>query len=78
VGPFLPEDTIPMPSDATLEDGGFCEGRCRLIVEAGSQKLVMIQACCQSVTSNCNVRNVGLELVAWDSAGVVTHVVDEP
>ena len=53
-----------MTSDATLEGGGFREGRCRLGVEAGSHKLVMIQARNQSVTSDDNVRDGGLELVA--------------
>jgi hypothetical protein len=34
-----------MTSDATLEGSGVRKGRCRLGVEAGSQKLIMIQAC---------------------------------
>jgi hypothetical protein len=67
-----------MTSDATLEGGGFREGRCRLDVEAGSQKLIMIQACGHSVTGDCNLRKEGLDLVACDRAGVVVHLVDEP
>jgi hypothetical protein len=72
------QDTIPMTSDATLEGSGVREGRCRLGVKAGSQKLIMIQARGQSVTSDCNVGEDVLDLVAWDRAGVVAHLVDEP
>ena len=66
-----------MTSDATLKGGGFREGRCRLGVEAGSHKLVMIPARNQSVTSDVNVRDGRLELVAWDRNVVVAHVIDE-
>jgi hypothetical protein len=67
-----------MTSDATLEGSGVREGRCRLGVEAGTQTLVMIQAHGQSVTSDCNMRKDVLDLVVWDYAGVVVHLVDEP
>ena len=33
-----------MTSDATIKGGGFREGRCRLGVEAGSHKLVVVRS----------------------------------
>jgi hypothetical protein len=67
-----------MTSNATLEGSGVREGPCRLGVEAGSQKLIMVEARNQSVTSDCNVGEDVLDLGAWDHAGVVVHLVDEP
>jgi hypothetical protein len=67
-----------MTSNTTIEGNGVRKGRCRLDVEAGSQKLIMIQACGHSVTSDCNLRKDVLDLVACDRAGVAVHLVDEP
>ena len=70
--------TTAVVVDTTLEGCSVREGHCGLGVEAGGQKLIMIQAFNQSVTSN--VDEVGhdvIDLVARDRAGVVEQLEDE-